>query len=320
MFQLFKKRDFGDNISDTIAFFKTYGKHYFKNYFSINGIFLMVLVVLFYFMSKVYMQFIFSLTNPQNKNTDYLSAYFNDNIVLFAVTIILFFLLSIFISIINFAYPVIYLEFLEKQGNNNFTTKDIIKAIKNQMGRLLVFFLGMLFIVTPIVFIVFALNILLCFILIGIPLFFVTLPAFMSWFALSFNEYIIKKVGFFEALGNGLSLLRQRFWLIIGTTLAMIVMIQVIQGIITMIPYIAGMFFVFVTAGSAQDGSMASPNDALSGMMVIFSVIMVLSVLMSYIFNNFIFINQGLIYYSLREENENNSSKSEIDLIGTDSE
>jgi uncharacterized membrane protein len=53
---------------------------------------------------------------------------------------------------------------------------------------------------------------------------------------------------------------------------------------------------------------------------IIIAVIMVFSVLLSYIFNNFILINQGLIYYSLQEEKENNSTKSQIDLIGTDIE
>jgi hypothetical protein len=33
--------------------------------------------------------------------------------------------------------------------------------------------------------------------------------------------------------------------------------------------------------------------------------------------NNFILVNQGLVYYSLQEEKENNSSKSLIDQIST---
>ncbi|MNE94426.1 hypothetical protein D3C87_1827710 [compost metagenome] len=60
--------------------------------------------------------------------------------------------------------------------------------------------------------------------------------------------------------------------------------------------------------------------ENLSAMGILMAVIMVLSILLSYFFNNFLIINQGLIYYSLREENENNTPKSQIDLIGSESE
>ena len=63
-----------------------------------------------------------------------------------------------------------------------------------------------------------------------------------------------------------------------------------------------------------------SQTDTFSTMGILLAVIMVFSVLLSYIFNNFILINQGLIYYGLQEEKENNSTKSQIDLIGTEIE
>lgn len=54
MFQLFKNRDFGDYISDTFGFFRQTGKHFMKIYFTINGIPLMIMMVLSYFLFKVY--------------------------------------------------------------------------------------------------------------------------------------------------------------------------------------------------------------------------------------------------------------------------
>jgi hypothetical protein len=320
MFELFKQRNFSDYISDTIAFFKTFGKHYFKNYFIINGIFLMILVVLIYFVSKVYMEFIFSLSNPNGgvNNSSYLFDYFNNNTVLFIVTIILFFLLTIFTSMISYAYPVIYLQFIEKTNNIEFTSNDIINVLKENIGRLIVFFLGLTFIVTPIMVIVLTINVLLCFIIIGIPLFLIVVPMLMSWIALSFYDYMIKKVGFFEALRNGFNLMRLEFWNTIGTTLVMLFLIQIVQGIITIIPYIIGVFLLFVTGESINESG--SQADRLSGITILFSAIMVVSIILSYTFHNFQFINQGLIYYSLREESEDHISKSQIDLIGTDSE
>lgn len=318
MFQLFKKRDFSQNISDTIAFFKTFGKHYFKNYFTINGIFLLVLVVLFYFVAKVYMEFIVSVTANQGNSNVYLANYFDGNIALFSIIFVVFILLLIFLSIINLAYPILYLQFLEKTGTVTFNTNQIITALKQNSGKLITFFFGLLFIIIPLMLVVFAFNVLLCFIIIGFPLFFVTIPAVMSWISLSFHEYLIQDVGFFESLGNGFRLLKQNFWSTIGTTIAVLIILQVIQSIITMVPYVIGLVLVFANAASSDMG--ANPHESLSTMTVVFSVILVFSVLLGYVFNNIIFINQGLIYYSLREEKEKNSSKSQIDLIGTDSE
>jgi hypothetical protein len=320
MFELFKKRNFSEYISDTITFFKTFGKHYFKNYFIINGIFLMILVVLLYFVSKVYMEFIFSLSSPNNgvNKGSYIVDYFNNNTILFITTVILFLLLTIFISMISYAYPVIYLQYIEKTNATEFTSNDIIKALKENISRLIIFFLGLLFIITPLMIVVITINVLLIFIIIGLPLFFIVIPGFMSWIALSFYEFMSKKIGFFEALGNGFKLMRLRFWDTIGTTLVMAFLIQIIQGIITLIPYIIGIVILFTTGQSMPDSG-AQAGD-FSGFTILFSIIMVVSIILSYTFQNFQFINQGLIYYSLREDSENNTSKSQIDLIGTDSE
>lgn len=316
MFTLFKKRDFSANFSDTITFFRSFGKNYFKNYFTINGIFLLILVVLIYFISKIYMQVIFSSIGNPNKTPDFLMNYFSNNVFLIVGVGIFFVLLTIFLSLLNITYPIIYLQLIEKKGDNNFTLNEIITAIKENIGRLLLFFLGLIFIITPLIIVAFVILFLMCFILIGIPLILIFFPTIMSWISLSYYEFIVKKVGFFEALKNGFSLVKQQFWTTIGTTFIMIVLVQIIQGFITMIPYIIGIVLMLVSTSNPE----VSQNDKLSGMSVFMAIIMVFSVLMSYIFNNFLIINQGLIYYSLREENENVTTKSDIDLIGTESE
>lgn len=318
MFELYKKRDLSANFSDTTTFFKAFGKHYFKNYFVINGIFLMILVVLIYFISKVYMELIFSgISNSQN-NPNYLMAYFSNNMALIAGGFIITFLLIVILSMLNISFPVIYLRLVEKTNGNDFSTQEIISGLKSNIGKMIVFFLGALFIIMPLAFIVFGLLFLLCFILIGIPLLFIALPAFISWISLSYYEYILKDVGYFTALANGFRLVKQQFWISVGTTFIMLMLTQIIQGFITMIPYIISMIWMFTSTQNLQETG--SQTDTFSTMGILLAVIMVFSVLLSYIFNNFILINQGLIYYGLQEEKENNSTKSQIDLIGTDIE
>ncbi len=97
----------------------------------------------------------------------------------------------------------------------------------------------------------------------------------------------------------------------------MFLLVQTIQGFLTLIPYLLGVVGMFV---STSTSGWNTQTDKYSTMGVLFAVIMVFSILLNYVFNNFIIINQGLIYYSLQEEKENNSTKSQIDLIGTDLE
>lgn len=318
IFELYKKRDLSANFSDTTAFFKTFGKHYFKNYLVINGIFLMILVVLIYFFSKVYMEVIFSgISNPQN-SSNFMMDYFNNNMILIAGGFVLAFLLIVILSMLSVSFPVIYMKLVEKTNGNAFTTPEIINGLKSNIGKMIVFFLGSLFIITPLAIVVFVLLFLLCFILIGIPLIIIVGSAFLSWITLSYYEYSLKDVGYFTALANGFRLLKQKFWTTVGTTFLMMMLVQIIQGFITMIPYAISMIWMFTSTQNLQEAN--SQTDTFSTMGIIIAVIMVLSILLSYIFNNFVVINQGLIYYGLQEENENNSTKSQIDLIGTDLE
>ena len=317
MFELYKKRDLSANFSDTIAFFKTFGKHYFKNYFIINGIFLMVLVVLIYFISKIYMEVLFSgISNAQN-NPNYLMAYFNNNMALIVGGFIITFLLIVILSMLNISYPIIYLKLVEK-NDNAFSMQEISSGLKNNIGKMIVFLLGCMFVILPLAFIVFGVLAFLCLILIGIPLIIIVGSAFMSWITLSYYEYILKDVGYFTALSNGFGLVKQKFWTIVGTTFLMMLLVQIIQGFITMIPYVISLIWMFVSTQDIQ--SQTSQTDTFSTMGILFAVIMVFSVLLSYVFNNFILVNQGLIYYGLQEENENNATKSQIDLIGSDIE
>ena len=317
MFELYKKRDLSANFSDTIAFFKTFGKHYFKNYFIINGIFLMVLVVLIYFISKIYMEVLFSgISNAQN-NPNYLMAYFNNNMALIVGGFVITFLLIVILSMLNISYPIIYLKLVEK-NDNAFSMQEISSGLKNNIGKMIVFLLGCMFVILPLAFIVFGVLAFLCLILIGIPLIIIVGSAFMSWITLSYYEYILKDVGYFTALSNGFGLVKQKFWVIVGTTFLMMLLVQIIQGFITMIPYVISLIWMFVSTQNLQEP--ASQTDTFSTMGILFAVIMVFSVLLSYVFNNFILVNQGLIYYGLQEENENNATKSQIDLIGSDIE
>jgi len=317
MFQLYKDRSFGDYISDTIDFFKKFGKHYFKNYFIVNGIFLMILVVLIYFFSKIYMEFIQSSVISRGQNPSYVTEYFSNNLPVFIISFIIMMVLILVISIVNYALPSLYVELYEHKGLN-FQAKDLIASLKKNFGRLLLFFIASFFVVLPIFFIVFIINIFLCFIIIGFPLFFITLPALMVWFSLSFNDYLLGKNHYFNALGNGFSMLKNNFWPAVGSSLIIFIIMYVLQTILTMIPYLFGVATLFASGQNLNDPANAS--DAFGTLSVMMIVIMVFSTLFGYIFQNFLNVQQVLVYYSQLEGSQNNTQNNEIELIGSDSE
>lgn len=315
MFQLFKKRNFSDLVGDTFTFFKMYGKHYFKNYFIVNGGILLVLLVLVYFLMKIFFEGMLANTDQAQPNA--MDLFMNDNLPLIIGLAAVTGLAAIFLSLVSYTYPVAYLKLIEEK--TAFETSEILTVMKSKTGKIVIFFLASLFIMIPVMLFVMALSFALVFIIIGIPLLLLLIPALMCWVSLSFYEYIATDKGYFESLGNGFNMLRQKFWPCIGSTAVMYMIVQIVVGFVSMIPYVIGLISMF-TSIDTQNPEAGFNNNQFSFFMIMMGVTMVLSILMNFIFQNFILVNQGIIYYSVREENENNTPKSQIDLIGTDGE
>lgn len=317
MFQLYKKRNFNELVGDTFTFFKLHSKNYFKNYFIINGGFLLVLVVLLYFFLKIFYEGLFAGINNYRVEENAMIANLTSNFpLLIAIGIFMFFLIII-ISIINYSYPIGYLKLIETKSE--LSTKNLIDFIKSKVGKSIVFVLASLVTFVPIFFIVFGLLVALMFIFIGFPLILIVFPALISWISLSYYDYISTENSFFTSMSNGFNLLKEKFWAIIGSTVIMFIIVQIVVGIAYIIPYIIGMASTFTNPEMMQGSN--EPNvEALSFMMIMMTIAMIISILFNYTLQNLILINQGIIYYSSKEELENHTIKNDIDLIGTDSE
>ena len=312
MFTLFKKREFSDYVSDTFQFFRVTGKHYLKSYFTICGIMLLLLVVFSYFLFQVYFDFFLNF-GKTNNNADFFQNYVQNNIPIIIGGAVFMFLFIVLMSMLNYAIPVIYMELYAKNKGNNFETKDILAKFKANFGRILVFFLGLIFLITPLLMLVFVLLVLLCFILIGIPLLLLAVPTAVSWITLSFYEYLNHDKGFFESLGSGFRHIKNQYFPNVGSLIIMYIIIQIGMSVFTIIPYMFGMVSI-ITSTQNQTAT----NDSVSTVKILFTIVMVISILMSYILNNLLLINQGLVYYSRREFDENISSQDSIDLIGSE--
>ncbi len=316
MFQLYKKREFSDYINDTFQFFKITGKHYFKNYFTINGFFLLIAAVLMYFLFKVYFEFIFANINGGVQNNSMFQDLFQNNAGTIMSVAILGMFFFYFLSLLQFAFPVLYLKLYDDKKGAHFETSDIIAELKKSAFKLLKFTIGSIFIIFPIIMIVMFINILLCVIIIGFPLFLITIPMIMSWIHLSFYHYLSSEDTFFGSISAGFGDLKQQFWPIVFSTLIIYIIIQIVNTIFTMIPYVFGMASFYTTLNDSQNAT----TDRLGFMSIMMTIIMIVSMIVGFILNNLILINQGTIYYSQRDYDENISEKSSIDLIGSDSE
>lgn len=317
MFQLYKKRGFNELVSDTFDFFKIYGKNYFKNYFIINGGFLLILVVLLYFLMKIFFEGIFAGINNTQSGENLLLNNLTSNLPILIIGGITILVLIIVISIINYSFPVAYLSLIESK--KEITTKNLIGFIKSKLGKSILFFLASLVTFVPIFFIAFALLIALMFVIIGFPLIIIVLPGIVSWISLSYYDYISTENSYLVSLINGFSLVLSKFWSIISSTVIMLIIVQVVVGIVYFVPYIIGVASVF-TNPEAMQGNSQQTLEALSFITIMMTIAMIVSILFNYMLQNLILINQGIIYYSSKEEKENNVIKNDIDLIGTDSE
>jgi hypothetical protein len=307
-FELYKKRNFGDYISDTITFLRTFGKHYFGNYFKLNGWFLIILSAIIFLLSKnlIYNSIIEQngLTTNDNSDQDFTVG----------IGFILIMLLITLLSLVSVTYTVIYLGLLEKHRNNDFSAKQILDGLKGAIGRMLIFFSALLLTVIPLTILFVVIFYIREMALIMIPIMIILGPALLSWISVSYFTYILERKSFFPSLKRGFEIIRDKFWPVVGSTIIISIIIQILQSAVTMIPYIVGVIIFFV---SRKD---LPPTENFGFLSMGISLVFVISVFAGYFLNNLLVVNQGLIYYTAQENEFNNAAHLEIDNIGTDIE
>lgn len=313
MIALFKKRKFNDYLNDTFDFFKKEGKLFLGTYFTIMSAPLLILAVCIYFISKIYFEVIFSeIANNANSAYNFSDEFLSEYLLVIIFGGIAFIILTLILTLLNLAFPIIYLNEYEKNKGVNLSAKNIINGLKAKAGRLFLFFSLSLFVIAPILMIVFAILIALCFIIIGIPLLMIAIPLLFNLMSLTLYHYLNNEDGFFSSISKAFGYVFNQFWPIIGSTMIVYMIIQVTMTIISMVPYVIAMIIIFTSA----DTTNSSDTEVFSSLGIVMTIVFVFTTILNYIFNNLLMINQGMIYYSRREHVENKSSFYEIDSIG----
>lgn len=310
--ELYKSRGFSAFFQDTFAFIKENGKHFFREYFIVNGIFLLVLAVLGYFFTKFYSEFIFGGV-LNNKSTSVFDDYINDNLVLFLAMFVVFMLVALVAGVVSYAFPFIYLKLYSHKGGTNFETRDILNSYKENVGKLVTYVLCSMAIAIPMLIVFLIGAFILAITIVGIMALPLLGGAFMLFYGMTLMEYLEGEKGIWDCFSYAFDLIKLKFWAAVGSVGMFYFIVYIIQNIISMVPYVFGMASVFTTV---QEGS-SNSDDFGSTMTIVMLFVFFLTFFTGTVLGNVVQLNQGIVFYSLKEEKENIKTKSVIDQIGS---
>lgn len=317
MMEFYKKRDFGTVIGDSFNFFKLYGKNYFKNYLLINGLLLILMVVVVVFGYRELFQAVLG-SNLSGQST-YLETYFNDNMgLLMGVSTVTMILFSV-LMIINYLFPVFYVKRIAS-GQKTISTDEIMSDFKTNIKKIGKLCLGMIFIVGPLSILLIGFTYALILVIIGIFLLLFVFPTLYNVVTFLMYDYFNSQRGFFESLSysirsqfsyaNGRE--KSPYWKYWGSTIIISIILYIISTIFTMIPMLL-MYSSLLTSPSNS----SLEQDPFSGSMGIFIfVIYGISMLVSLILSNLLYVSVGFLYYDSRTDLHQEVKFAEIESIG----
>jgi len=309
--ELYKSRGFSAFFQDTFTFLKQEGKHFFKAYFIINGLFLLILSILGYFFSQFYSDVIFSNFNNESNTTNF-DSYLNENLVLFILLAVLFVIIALAASLVSYAFPLLYLKQYAEKGSSGFSAADIIKSYKKNIGKLITFIFSSILVFIILIIPLFITGFLLVITIIGMLLLPVLLGAVMLFYTMTLMEYLNGQRGIWDSFSYSFTLLKSNFWPAVGSVGLFYLISYVVQNVLTLIPYLFGLFSMF----TVMDQNTNNPENVGNTMMVMILAVFFISFIIGAILASIVQLNQGIIYYSLKENTENINAKSIIDQIG----
>lgn len=308
--QFYKERNFGALISDTFQFFKEYGRNYFKNFFLINGVVLLMLILV---ITLGYGELIQQAMGANTEGQSYyFEQYFSQNMDILIGITILFIILFILLIVISYTFPVLYMKRKAKMIKNEpIENAHLINDLKENWQKILIYSLGVIFILFPMSIVILLITTGLMFLLIGFILIFFVIPVILNIFNLTLFNYLNTEDGYFKSIKYAFNkqFSRDNFFKYCGSNLVILIIIQATGFIFTTIPMLA-MLGISVTSQSGTG------EGTESIMQIVIIVVYVVSILVNLILMNFVYVNAGFIYYDSNKDFHKDVQLSEIDLIG----
>ena len=247
-----------------------------------------------------------------NSNTAF-DDYMNENFGIFILLMLIFVVVGLIAGLISYSYTAIYLKLYSENDGKNFETQQIVQTYKQNIGKLFIFLVCGILIGIPLVL---ALGIgifILAITIIGFLVMPVLIGAFSLFYNMTLMEYLEHKRGIWDSFGYAWTLMTKKFWAAVGSVGIFYLMAYVVQNVITFVPYMFFLGDMFTTTQQVNP----NPKDIGASFMVLMLVIFFITFIVSAILNNITQLNQGIVFYSLKEDNENTNTKSVIDQIGS---
>ncbi len=316
--QFYKKRDFGMFISDSFAFFKQYGKNYFKNFILLNGLLLILMVMVIVLGFREFFGVLFG-SNISGQSY-YLEQYLSDNVGLFVILGIFLFILSTALMTINLLFPVFYMKRIA-EGKTLIKADDILGDFKTHIRKVLTLYLGLTFLVMPAATVLFGISYILVLVVIGLALMLFVVPNLFNTVTFLCYDYFNGNRGFFESLSYAI---RSQFsypngresspyWKYWGSTLIMGLLFYIVSSVFTAVPMI--IYFAKLTT-TTPDGNFEQ-NPLAGSFGVLFFFMYGVSSLVSTLLMNVLYVNSGLMYYDSRTDLHQKVELAEIETIGS---
>lgn len=309
--QLYKSRGFNEFFQDTFTFLKSNGKHFFKQYLIINGFFLIIMMVMLYFFTKFYTSVIFG--GMLGGGPTLIDDYMNENMGLFLILAVVFVLIALIAAIISFSFVPLYLQLFVKHNGHHFGTSELVVGYKSNIGKIFFFLVCGFLLAIPLAIVMGIGAVILIITIVGILLIPLLIGAFSLFYNMTLMEYIEQKRSIWDSFGYAWKLMSTKFWPSILSVGLFILISYVVQSIFSLIPYVFGMASLFTTIESGAP----NPDDVGYTMTIVLLAVFMLSFFAGTLLGIVVQLNQGIIFYSLKEENENVNTKTIIDQIGS---
>ncbi|MEO6347174.1 MAG: hypothetical protein ABIO60_04610 [Aquaticitalea sp.] len=309
--QLYQSRGFSEFFQDTFVFLKSNGKHLFKHYFIINGFFLIIMMVMLYFFTKFYTNIIFG--GLLGNNPTVMDDYMNQNLGLFIVLVLVFIIVALVAGVISFSYIPLYLKLYSEGDGTDFGTSELVVAYKANLGKIFIFLVCGFLLGIPLIIGMGIGMFILIITIVGLLLFPLLIGAFSLLYNMTLMEYIQQKRGIWDSFGYAWKLMITKFWPAVGSVGLFFLISYIIQSIFSLIPYIFGMASLFTTIESGPPNT----EDVSHTMTLMMLAVFFLSFFAGALLGIVVQLNQGIVFYSLKEDNENINTKSVIDQIGS---
>ncbi|MBM1107893.1 hypothetical protein JQC67_17190 [Aurantibacter crassamenti] len=299
-------RDLGVIISDYFTFLKQNLKKFTNIFLNYNGLFLIGLLVVSYFLVSGFIGLI-----TESSNSQYFGAGAADAeetyIIYLAIGGILFFLIFIAVAIMNYSLAGSYMLKYEENKGTNFEKEDVWNFFKKRFGKIFLFSILMMIMFVA----VYVFGVVLMFIpLLGFIAYYIIMFGALAWFGVSFFSLLHDDNEVMDAFGEGWKLVRSKFWKSIGVNFILGLLNGLLSMVALIIPgVIIGLYTFHVVSNEVNVAESVVATIVYTIGFALYLIILVYGQCLSQ------FVN-GFLFYSLHEETYNTNTRSKIEQIG----